>query len=375
MRHNRILVVAALLVSLALPIYALAQDDETPTFGGPEDVAFAERLWRALADDRLVGPRSIIAQPYEGSEPHGVILMTVNSEINVDRREAAVIVKKNYMGENISIESVATNPNLFLAAITVMFRREAGYDPENQDWFWVKYKADGTLHRNPRGLLLAGRVAKNPEDACLACHRFAPGDDYVFLHDRFAALTPGTGVGPAEEPAETFTGLKPLAEQPDPAAREPGLAVTYYFGIFNLVDEIVEVAKLEEGQRGPAIPALDYKVGSGAVLTSGRADGVGADIRGLINFSRAGTYMMALQSNDGVRLELGGKLLFSDEGVHADRFSKLVPVEIETPGWYPLSILYFEKRNTATLQLYWTRPGDQGGLTFVPPDAFAHLSK
>ena len=120
--------------------------------------------------------------------------------------------------------------------------------------------------------------------------------------------------------------------QPDPAAREPGLAVTYYFGIFNLVDEIVEVAKLEEGQRGPAIPALDYKVGSGSVLTSGRADGVGADIRGLINFSQAGTYMMALQSNDGVRLELGGKLLFSDEGVHADRFSKLVPVKIETPG-------------------------------------------
>ncbi len=375
MRHNRILVVAALLVSLAVPNYALAQDDETPTFGGPEDVAFAERLWRALADDRLVGPRSIIAQPYEGSDPHGVILMTVNSEISVDRREAAVIVKKNYIGEDISIESVATNPNLFLAAITVMFRREAGYDPENQDWFWVKYKADGTLHRNPRGLPLAGRVAKNPEDACLGCHRFAPGDDYVFLHDRFAALTPGTGVGPAEEPAETFTGLKPLAEQPDPAAREPGLAVTYYFGIFNLVDEIVEVAKLEEGQRGPAIPALDYKVGSGAVLTSGRADGVGADIRGLINFSRAGTYMMALQSNDGVRLELGGRLLFLDAGVHADRFSKLVPVEIETPGWYPLSILYFEKRNTSTLQLYWTRPGDQGGLTFVPPDAFAHLSE
>ncbi|MCH7931549.1 MAG: hypothetical protein IH906_04985 [Proteobacteria bacterium] len=55
-------------------------------------------------------------------------------------------------------------------------------------------------------------------------------------------------------------------------------------------------------------------------------------MRGLINFSRAGTYMMALQSNDGVRLELGGKLLFSDAGVHADRFSKLVPVEIETPG-------------------------------------------
>ncbi len=372
---KRILVVAALAASLAPPIYVLAQGDETQPFGSAADVAFAERLWRALAEDRLVGPRSIIAQPYEGSEPHGVILMTFNSDISVDGRTAAVIVKKNYMGEDISIESVATNPNLFLAAITVMFRREAGYDPENQDWFWVKYKADGTLHRNPRDRQLAGRITKNPDDACLGCHRFAPGDDYVFLHDRFAALTPGAAVGPREEPVDIVTGLKPLAEQPDPAAREPGLAVTYYFGIFNLIGEIVEVAKLEEGQRGPAIPALDYKVGSGEVLTSGRADGVGADIRGLINFPRAGTYNLALQSNDGVRLELGGKLLFSDPNVHADRFSKVVPVEIETPGWYPLSILYFEKRHTSTLELYWTRPGDEGGLTFVPPDAFAHLSE
>jgi hypothetical protein len=39
---------------------------------------------------------------------------------------------------------------------------------------------------NPRGLQLAGRVAKNPEDGCIACHRLAPGEDLVFLHDRFA---------------------------------------------------------------------------------------------------------------------------------------------------------------------------------------------
>ncbi len=33
----------------------------------------------------------------------------------------------------VSIESVATNPNLFLGAVTVMFRREPGYDAENQE--------------------------------------------------------------------------------------------------------------------------------------------------------------------------------------------------------------------------------------------------
>ncbi len=327
-----------------------------------------------MAEARLVGARSIVAQPYEGSEPHGVILMTMSSEVAVEGREAPVIVKKNYMGEDISIESVATNPSLFLAAITVMFRREPGYDPANQDWFWVKYKADGSVDVNPRGVSLAGRVAKNPEDACLGCHIFAPGEDYVFLHDHFAPLEPGTAAAPPEEFAEPVTGLTPLSEQPDPADLQPGLGVTYYFAIFNLVDEVAEFARIDPGVPGPAIPTLDYKVGSGEVLTSGRADGVGADIRGLINFPVAGRYMVALESNDGVRLEIGGTPIFSDPAVHADRFSQLVPIEIETPGWYPMSILYFEKRNTSTLQLYWAKPGDEAGLTFVPADAFAHFA-
>jgi hypothetical protein len=57
--------------------------------------------------------------------------MTLDSTVSLDGREAAVIVKKNYMGEGISIESVATNPALFLDAVTVMFRRESGYDSDN----------------------------------------------------------------------------------------------------------------------------------------------------------------------------------------------------------------------------------------------------
>ena len=35
----------------------------------------------------------------------------------------AVIVKNNYMGESVSVSSVSDNPDLNLAAVTVMFRR------------------------------------------------------------------------------------------------------------------------------------------------------------------------------------------------------------------------------------------------------------
>jgi len=114
-------------------------------------------------------------------------------------------------------------------------------------------------------------------------------------------------------------------------------------------------------------------VGDGDVLTSGRADHVGADIRGYMNFPVAGTYTIAMQSNDGVDLKIGGKRIVYDPDVHSDRFSELIPVEIATPGWYPLHLLYFEKQVTSTLELYWLKPGGDGQLDFVPEEAFAHL--
>ena len=55
-----------------------------------------------------------------------------------------------------------TNRLKHLGAVTVMFRREAGYDAQNKNWFWAKYLPDGSLDKNPNGMQLAGRVAKSP---------------------------------------------------------------------------------------------------------------------------------------------------------------------------------------------------------------------
>lgn len=342
-------------------------------FGGPADIAYATRLWETLRQARLVGADAIHARPYEGIEPHGSILITLDTTVGLDGREAPVLVKKNYGGPGVSIQSVSDNPRLNLGAITVMARREPGYDPGARDWFWVKYRPNGTVDRNPRGVALAGRVAKNPEDGCIACHRLAPGDDFVFLHDRF--VTPAVAGIRQDELRTASAALPvPLAPQPSPGSLEPGLGVTYYFNIFNFVDEIRQFAQLEDGVPGRPLPALAYLVGSGEVLTSGHRDGVGAVIEGLINFPDAGTYTLAMQSNDGVELTIGGQVVIRDPNVHADRYSELTLVEIDEPGWYPLELLYFEKRNTSTLELYWLPPGAAaGGLTFVPADSFAHI--
>ena len=172
--------------------------------------------------------------------------------------------------------------------------------------------------------------------------------------------------------AETISGLTAVSADMDLARIKPGLAVKYYFSMFRRVHEIQEWAKYKDGKPGEPLRMLNYHTGTGEVLTSGSDDGVGADIQGMIHFAEAGDYVLAMQSNDGVRLEIGGKLIVNDPTVHADRYSELMTVQIAEPGWYPLSLWYFERKNTSTLELYWLKPGEEGRLSFVPADALAH---
>ena len=172
--------------------------------------------------------------------------------------------------------------------------------------------------------------------------------------------------------AETISGLTPVTGFDD-AEIAPGLAVKYYFSLFRRIHEIKEWAKYKDGKPGEPLLMLNYRSGAGEVLTSGSSDDVGADIRGMMNFAEAGDYVLAMQSNDGVRLEIGGKLIINDPTVHSDRFSELVTVQITEPGWYPLSLQYFERKATSTLELYWLKPGEEGRLSFVPAEALAHV--
>lgn len=162
---------------------AIAQE---PVFGGELDVAFAEKLWTALEEARLVGKDSIRALPVEGTEPHGQIVMTLQGDVTVDEHKGDAIVKTNYLGPNATVEYIATNPRENLNSITVMYRREAGYDPENKNWFWVKYGPGGAILENQKHAKLAGRVGKDADLGCLACHKSAPGGDLVFIHDTFS---------------------------------------------------------------------------------------------------------------------------------------------------------------------------------------------
>lgn len=163
---------------------ALASAAMAAQFGSDKDLRDAAELWKAMEKARLVGKVPVISTPYQGVHPHGMFLDTIDTRITVSGHEGTVIIKRNYGGEGVGKAQVADDPARYLQAVTVMFRREKGYDKENLDWFWVKYDPKGAVMKNPAGIPLAGRVGKGEKEGCIPCHRDAPGNDMVYNNNR-----------------------------------------------------------------------------------------------------------------------------------------------------------------------------------------------
>jgi len=104
---------------------------------------------------------------YPGTQPHGAFLTTYVNEAAMQGikeqggmlPEGAIVVKENYM------------PDKKLAAVTVMYKN-AGYDPEAGDFFWLKYTPDGKI------------AAEGKVKTCIGCHGTAKGGDFLFTNDK-----------------------------------------------------------------------------------------------------------------------------------------------------------------------------------------------
>ncbi len=171
---------ASAVVVVGLTFLPACSQEAAAVFGGPDDVTFAETLWAGMEGYR---DWPLSSGVYEGASPHGAFLRMHYNMVLVDGVPYHVIIKDNFAGEGATIEGVEAAPMEHLAAVTVMVQREAGYDEDTGNWYWVKYDADGTVSTNDAGMKLAGRVAKGANQGCIACHTGAGGGDYLFLND------------------------------------------------------------------------------------------------------------------------------------------------------------------------------------------------
>lgn len=151
-------------------------DADTSGFGNAEDIAYAKKLWEYSVANKYAGPHRIVTLPYRGHDPHGRLLENFYDKTEIDGHTGTYIMKTNYGPEGVTVDHVLSDPNKHLGAYTIMFQREAGYDPENGDWFWAEYAPDGVLIDQPGDKPLAGRVG-----FCIDCHQAADGDDLMFM--------------------------------------------------------------------------------------------------------------------------------------------------------------------------------------------------
>lgn len=176
---KQIVIAAGVVAATLTASHVFAQD---APFGTQADTDYAAQLWDAMVAARLAGPGMIHSTPYEGTDPHGMQLETFYTTATIGDHEGDLIVKRNYGPQGVEADAVLADPAAHLGAYTVMYRREAGFDSDNKDWFWAKFLPDGTLDQNPKGMALAGRVAKGMDEGCIACHQ-GGGDDLVFTSD------------------------------------------------------------------------------------------------------------------------------------------------------------------------------------------------
>ena len=161
MQMNRSLVVSMLVCSFMVGSFAVALAG-----GGSLPDADGAAVYKFITKTEPYQQWSLFPGKdkfYKGKHPHGALLTTYVNEValaGINNKagtlaNGAIIVKENFM------------PDKMLGAVTVMYRID-GYDPDAGDWFWAKYKADGSIEKE-------GKVA-----GCIGCHTAAINNDWIF---------------------------------------------------------------------------------------------------------------------------------------------------------------------------------------------------
>lgn len=173
------------------------------------------------------------------------------------------------------------------------------------------------------------------------------------------------GEGPTGAP-------RPVAPPPAESTLRPGLQPRYFYGDFKQIDAMPTTgANFAQGNLGKPVANLAASSNAGKLWEAQVNTLYAVHFSGLIKL-QAGEYQFAASSNDGVRVTIDRTRVLDDPTPHPTRLTPPAKVTIATPGWYGLTVQYFQRMGGAALELQWQRPG-AAALSVVPPEALAHL--
>lgn len=142
---------------------------------------------------------------------------------------------------------------------------------------------------------------------------------------------------------------------------KPGLSVTYYLNFYKRNLEYLNKTDENEYEtfQGEPIMEINHQFGNGEVFSSGTSRGVALRMNGYMFFPQPGWYDMQALSNDGVIVYLDNRRVLSDPKQHSDRLSDIGHFKLNTEGWLPVTVEYFQRKGTAALKLFWKTPGSE----------------
>lgn len=151
----------------------------------------------------------------------------------------------------------------------------------------------------------------------------------------------------------------------------PGIDASFFFADFKTIEQMASYVARAKSSRRVALTKLEASDPTGQIFDAGTHQLYGLRMVGFLKFPEAGDWKLTVNSNDGVRIKIADQLILEDPAIHSDRRSPDATVKVPAAGLVPIEVLYFQRKGSATLELYWTPPGKSEAV-IVPAEAFWH---
>ena len=142
---------------------------------------------------------------------------------------------------------------------------------------------------------------------------------------------------------------------------ETGIYFNYYIGEFQKVKDF----KNRETQKSGVITNI-------STTHRDREQNFAFDFKGYIEVPTDGLYTFYLSSNDGSLLNINGKLLVDNDGLHNAHIEKSKEIALEK-GLHDISVKYFQGGGSHQLHVNWKGPGFE--KTKIPARVLFHAEK
>lgn len=177
-------------------------------------------------------------------------------------------------------------------------------------------------------------------------------------------LTMGASISaPATVIAQSFSGNPKYAKtvtgeftvgKPWPAVKKPrriesgGLQYSYYEGSWTSLPDFQALKPISNGRTGPDFTLDQFP----------RTNDFGLILKGFFKAEQTGHYVFAMDSDDGSRLFIDGKMILEHDGLHGtgNIQSYILPLE---EGFHPVRLEYFQAGQDRNLQVYIVTPDNQ----------------